>query len=313
MLILLYHGVRPTEDRVSPDIRQKHVSSTSFEQQLRFLAKTHRFYSLHDVQTHIERGISLPRNGACITFDDGYQNNATIAAPILKRLGIPATFFVTTGFIDHRHLLWVDRFESAFSQLSHPQLDFQIQQKHITLNLTSPELRKISDSSMRETLKQCDPEERERVLLELENRVGSNKIFPLHEPMTWDQIRQLRSDGFEIGPHTVTHPILSRCTTEQVEQEVLESKRRVEQELGQSVLHFAHPNGQPSDWNPAVMDIIRRAGFKTCSTTIGRRTRRMEDPFFLPRLTVDMGDDFFRFVLTCSGIRSMLSSIKRLF
>lgn len=312
MLILLYHGVRPPEDHISPDIRQKHVSAHSFERQLRFLGKTHRFYSLSEVLGFFERGKPLPRFGACITFDDGYQNNATIAAPILKQLGIPATFFVTTGFIDHQCTLWVDRFESAFSQLSSPQPHFQIQNESIALNLTSPAQRKTSDSLLRERLKKCPPEERERVLTELENRAHSNKIFPLHEPMTWDQIRQLRADGFEIGPHTVTHPILSRCTPEQVEQEIFESKRRVEQELGESVVHFAHPNGQPSDWNPAVMDTIRRAGFKTCSTTISHRTQKKQDPFFLPRLTVDMGDDFFRFVLTSSGIRSMLSSIKRL-
>ena len=313
MLILLYHGVRPPDDQVSPDIRQKHVSSMSFERQLRFLAKTHRFYSLHEIQTHIERGISLPRNGVCVTFDDGYQNNARVAAPILKKLGIPATFFVTTGFIDGLCDLWVDRFESVFSRLKQKQLTLQTNATQKTFDFSACKTPKQSDDLLRSFLKKQTPKERERLLLQLEEIHGSKDRFPLHAPMTWDQVRALASQGFEIGAHTVTHPILSHCSIEQAEQEIIESKQRLEQELGKTIRHFAHPNGQPTDWNPDVMRLIRAAGFKTCSTTISRRTRKMEDPLFLPRLTVDMGDDFFRFVLTCSGIRTMLSSIKRLF
>ncbi len=296
---------------MSPDIRVKHVPEKAFRQQLSLLGQTHHFLGLSEVISLIQKGQPLPRLGACITFDDGYANNAEVAAPILTSMGIPATFFVTTGFIDGKTTLWVDRFELAFNQLPGNDLAFKIGEEEVLISLR-PEDRKTSDSRLRERLKKCTPEIRESVLRDMEQWAhSSNVIAPLHRPMSWEQIRGLAKASFEIGAHTVTHPILSHCTDEQANLEVLESKQRIETELGQTCVHFAHPNGQPGDWTDRTMELIRKAGFRSCLTTIGRRTGQTEDPFFLPRLTVDTGSDIARFGLTISGLRSMLRAFRR--
>lgn len=288
MRILLYHGVRPSADTTSPDIRKKHVPESVFRRQMKFIRRWYAPISLSDLLALLRDGRPLPKNGICITFDDGYENNATTAAPILKEMGIPATFFVTTGFLDGTTRLWVDRFETAFSK----------------------QPRTETDNVVRSRLKKLSPTEREQEIQQLEQEAGTAQfIHPLHQPMTWKQVRDLRAQGFEIGAHTVTHPILATLTPEEQQTEVLTSKQRIETETQKPCLLFAHPNGQPGDWNAETLRIVR-AYFETCLTTIDGPIRLGDDPFMLNRFTVDTGSDLAKFILTVTGIRSTIAGIR---
>lgn len=291
MRIFLYHGVRPENDHTSPDIRNKHVPERVFLWQIQQLKRRGPILSLPDVVSALREGRSLATNASVITFDDGYANNADVAAPILRSLNVPATFFITTDFIDQRLRLWVDRFELAFSRLHGTNL--------------------VADTTERERLKKLPTDERERALADLEQQAGTqNLTAPLHRAMTWAQVRKLIEDGFEIEAHTKTHPILTRCSPEQVSEEIIGSKRRIEQECGVSCEHFAYPNGQPDDWNNATQSIVKTA-FTSCCTTVSRAVRSADDVFALPRITIDTGSQKGKFLFTVSGIRTALQRIKK--
>lgn len=232
----------------------------------------------------------LPARAVCVTFDDGYANNATTAAKILQEENVPAIFYLTTGFIDGTHALWVDRFENAFRKINHDP---------------------AADEKHRAEFKKMPENEREAKLQELEMRVGAPELFPLQRPMTWEQIKQLMDLGFEIGAHTISHPILAACTPERREHEILGSKKRIEEKLGIECRHFAFPNGQPSDWNQDVLSIIKNAGFETCLTTVDGKVTRDDDPLLLKRNPVDYWSDPMRFALTALDWRAKLRAIKR--
>lgn len=290
MRILLYHGVRPSDDKVSPDIRKKHIPEAIFRKQIEYFARSYQPMSLSDVIDVLRDDRPLPRRGLCVTFDDGYENNATTAAPILKQYGVPAAFFVTTGFIDGTTRLWVDRFETAFSQL--PKTG-------------------ETDDDVRSRLKRLTPQERDAQIEELERLAGTTHVVhPLYRPMTWDHIRSLANDGFEIGAHTVTHPVLTHCSMDEARREIRDSKQRIEDELRTPCRHFAYPNGQPGDWNDAVKRIVRDMGFISCLTTIDGPTKNGDDVFELKRTTIDTGDDFVKFRLTVSGLRSTIHKLR---
>jgi len=243
---------------------------------------------LSDVISALTNQNPLPKNGVCVTFDDGYANNATVAAPILKARGMPATFFVTTGFLDGTTRLWVDRFETAFSSLP----------------TTEP------DHIVRAQLKRLSPDQREQQLRELETRAGTRGlIHPLHAAMTWDQARQLSQDGFEIGAHTITHPVLTTLSRDEMTHEISGSKLRIE-EHGIPCHHFALPNGQPGDWDDAVLEAIHHSGFQSNLTTVDGRIKDGDDPFLLKRTTIDTGDDLLKFRLTVSGLRSTIHTLR---
>lgn len=90
--ILTYHRVGPlTGDHVPT------VSPEAFERHLRWLARVrYRVLGLGDVVDRLARGAPFPRRSAVITFDDGYEETYTVAWPLLKRFGVPATVFVAT-------------------------------------------------------------------------------------------------------------------------------------------------------------------------------------------------------------------------
>lgn len=110
--------------------------------------------------------------------------------------------------------------------------------------------------------------------------------------MGWEELKKLLFLGMEIGSHGLTHRPLTRLSLEELQKEVLESRRVLEERLGTAVRSMAAPGGF---WNPAVAEAVRRAGYEAawCSTigTNGRQTlplglRRVvvRQPFLLDRL-----------------------------
>ncbi|MCC7522723.1 polysaccharide deacetylase family protein [Candidatus Uhrbacteria bacterium] len=287
---LLYHGVRPDSDRESPDIRKKHVSERQFRQNIRWVKRWMNPVSMKQASGWLKGEDTLPKRAVCVTFDDGYADNATTAAKILRDEGVPAIFYLTTGFIDGTHALWVDRFENAFRKIN-------------------PDPK--ADEKLRAEFKKLPEDVRETKLRELEERTGASQLFPLQKPMTWEQASDLLEQGFEIGAHTITHPILAACAAERMEHEILGSKKRIEEKLGNNCRHFAFPNGQPSDWNDAVVNTIKHAGYETCLTTIDGKVHKHDDPFLLKRNPVDYWSDPVRFALTALDLRAKLRAIKR--
>ncbi len=289
MFILLYHGVRPKSDTTSPDIRIKHIPEKIFKKQLDILGTFFKIISLQDAVTALTTHAPLPRNTCVITFDDGYENNANVAAPLLIQKGMPATFFITTNFIDQTMSLWVDRFENAYSKLfpNNPK----------------------GDAQLRQQFKKLTNEERENQLHELEVKAKTlHTNTHLHRAMTWDQVRTLHKSGFEIGAHTKTHPILSRCSLQNASDEIIGSKNKIETELSSSCKHFAWPNGQRDDWNAELIHIVQQQ-FLSCSTTLDTPITKSSDVFNLPRMTIDMGENIPKFLLTISGLRTKLKQL----
>jgi peptidoglycan/xylan/chitin deacetylase (PgdA/CDA1 family) len=178
-------------------------------------------------------GIEPPPNTVVVTVDDGYRDFYRVAWPLLRKHGIPATFFVVTGFIDRKCWLWVDRVAYCLGD--------------------TPAAR-----SVKEKLKQLDLAARDARLAELEDGTGVRRpeqIPERYEPCTWDELREMARGGVEIGAHTVTHPILSSVADPTYE--IVEAKRRIEQELQQPVLHFAYPNGFWQDFGADAVRVVR--------------------------------------------------------
>jgi hypothetical protein len=119
------------------------------------------------------------------------------------------------------------------------------------------------------------------------------------EPMlTWEMVRELRQGGITMGTHTISHPILTQLDDDEARREIVESKRRIEEELGDSVRHFAYPNGAPLDWNVRLKEIVRATGLETAVTAIPGSNPVGHDLYSLRRIEVnDVGctDPFGRF------------------
>lgn len=273
--ILIYHRVLARPDPLFPD----EIHRDSFSHHLCFLKSAFNVISLQDA-VRLARAGELPPRTACITFDDGYADNALEALPILQQHGMSATFFVATGFLDGGRM-WNDTVIELVRRASTEWFDAR------TIGLGKLAL---GDMSQRRTaigtlitqLKYRPMEER----LELVERLAFEADYNLAQDlmMSSDQVRQLRAAGMEIGAHTVNHPILATIPANQAGDEIAAGKLKLENILGEPVHLFAYPNGKPRvDYYAEHVGMVREIGFDgAVSTALGGS---ISDLHQLPRFT----------------------------
>lgn len=274
--VLAYHGVEDRPDAVNAD--GFFVPPSVFAEHLDHAARHYRPITINDVVRTLAGGDPWPDRALLVTFDDGYLNNAEQAAPILSAKGIPAVFFTTTGFIDGTHQPWWLVFREWIRQAGPnafgPPPDTPPDRvRHAARAIGSWEAH----------LKGLTAEDRDRTMSELANRIG----LPPRNPapfMTWDHLAGLLRDGFDVEPHTVSHPNLGRESVAQVDAEINGSIQRLAAKLGRTSQAFAYPYGRFTDVQPAVADLLRDAGIACGFTTVHGFNRRRDDPYSLFRI-----------------------------
>jgi len=257
------------------------VPVQSFRLQMERLGRNFQVLPLEELIHRAREGRVPPRSMA-ITFDDGYEDNYENGFPILKKLGIPATIFLATGGINDQGMLWHDKIFCGFFLA--PSSSVRIQGRQYPLSNTFQ--RAIALNEFRSFLRQFPystwSKRVDQLLLELE--VEQGQCWPFVRKLKWEQIKQMQKSQISFGAHTVTHPILTCLSREDAEQEILESKKRIEQEIGEPVNLFAYPNGGEKDFDREVKSIIQKLGFSAAVTTIFGGNSRGTDPFELRRI-----------------------------
>jgi peptidoglycan/xylan/chitin deacetylase (PgdA/CDA1 family) len=275
--ILIYHRVLPQPDPLFPE----EVDAAFFDWQMALLASNFTLMPLADAIRSLREG-DLPACAASITFDDGYADNAEVALPILQKYRIPATFFVSTRFLDGGRM-WNDTVIELVRRSPGEILDLG------SINLgkydsATPVQRRKAVFSLLKQLKYLPLKER---LLRVEEMCAALPVvLPDNLMMTSDQVRQLHEAGMEIGGHTVNHPILARLEEEQARDEIAAGKEALETIIRSPVRLFAYPNGKPDqDYHARHVRIVRDLGFEAAVSTAPGVARKGCDIFQLPRFT----------------------------
>lgn len=275
--VLIYHRVLARPDPMFPE----QIDAACFSEQMELLARRFNVLPLAEAVQRLQSNSLDPRS-ACITFDDGYADNYTIALPILRRHGLTATFFIAAGFLDGGWM-WNDKVIEALRNCSSPVLDLT----EIGLGvhpLDSTALRRSSTDALLGALKYREPGERERAA----NQIVAISVVDLGaSPMLagW-QVRALHDAGMEIGGHTVNHPILRRVTAQQAKREIATGKALLEALIGARISLFAYPNGKPGkDYGPEHVAMVRQAGFAAAVSTAWGAARSASDVFQIARFT----------------------------
>ncbi len=312
-LILMYHRV--AEPPVDP--WELAVSPQHFEEQLEVLCRRRRPLPLATLVQRLQDG-TLPSNAVAVTFDDGYVDNLHEAKPRLKARGVPATLFLATGFVGQRREYWWDELARAILLRSEP-LDCEIGTERQPWRLVlagraaddSPrtwracqEPRTDREALYQEVwrrLRVMTPADREQAMRALRRAVGFPPSDARSLPMTAEEIAELVGDGlFDLGGHTVTHPVLPELSPAYRHHEIREGKLGCERLLNRQVAGFAYPHGAH---DAEVRATVKQCGFRWACTTEGRQVPRGDvDPYALPRLSVpDCGGDEFERLLRTAG------------
>jgi glycosyltransferase involved in cell wall biosynthesis/peptidoglycan/xylan/chitin deacetylase (PgdA/CDA1 family) len=229
LTVLNYHQIKDPADDCST------VGTAAFREQMEFLKQNYLVMPLLAAVKAVSARGTTERIVA-ITFDDGYLDNATIAAPILRSLGLPACFFVSTDMI------------GGAQPFPHDIVQGRPHQQHLT----------------------------------------------------WDDVRSLATDGFEIGSHTCSHADLGAVSLQEAERELRASRQRLEQELKTTIDLFAFPYGHRRNMRTDTVAAARRE-YEVCCSAYGGHNTAPIDPGNVRRVVISTGVTFLAFRAVLEG------------
>ena len=286
VLILNYHRVGDARHSLF-DRNLWSATDADFDQQMGLISKQFDVIGMNDLdRAHRERRGRY----VMVTFDDGYRDNYENAFPILKRHGVPATFFLTTGFIDSHQVAWWDEIAWMVRTSSHSSL---MANRWTTTPFTfdDPD-REVAIRRLLNVYKGVPDEETAEYLTFLAETLETGRCptDSAHDTwMTWDMIREMKANGMTFGGHTVTHPILANQSSSQQDWEVGECKRRLVEELGEPIEAFSYPVGGRSSFNAFTRAALARHGFRWGFTYIsGLYAHNSTDPFAINRAAIEL-------------------------
>jgi peptidoglycan/xylan/chitin deacetylase (PgdA/CDA1 family) len=275
LLILSFHQVPAKTDPLAPSV----ASADAFEEQMRWLSEMCNVLPLPDAAEMLRSG-KLPARAACITFDDGYRNNIEVAVPILERLGLPATFFITAGAVE-RGIMWNDLIIEGVRRAGRGfDLTARGLGKH---DLDSDAARRAACLLLIDQIKYQPLRDRLDIAEHVFGAASSESEPRLM--MTPKQVAELAHRGFDIGAHTISHPILATLSPEDARSEIHSCREWVRDVTGNAPRSFAYPNGRPgTDFGPEHERMAEQAGYSVAVSTRWAAAKHASSVFALPRI-----------------------------
>ena len=211
--IFLLHGVIKESNFVYRNFNRKHILEEEFETFIHSLKNNGNSLTTGDL-IDIANGRPVSPKSFVITFDDGFKNNLTVAAPILEKYQVPATFYVTTEFVSENAMSWIDRIDWAIEESSNrASIEIALPWASASRRLTS----KNSRLSLLKEIRSFVNHNRNIDQSSLANNIQTQLGFEttraadgeLDAKLTWEDLSKLsQSELFTIGSHTHTNRIM---------------------------------------------------------------------------------------------------------
>ncbi|UCE01835.1 MAG: polysaccharide deacetylase family protein, partial [Candidatus Latescibacterota bacterium] len=287
IFVCVYHRVTADDAQDPCAISHMHVTQSSFGRQLAALRQLFRVVPMSELRSILDGTRPLRQHVAVVTFDDGYRDNFDGALPILRRHQVPATFFLSIGFVDERRSFWFDRLADALRAWDRTPGE----RKRLRSMMPAP-LMAAFDAPLRSAerleraahfLATLPVQERRALMKRLLPELVPPTDASRSQPLSWSEVRRMRELGMEVGAHGISHTSLTRMSAEEIDDEVRGSLQRVGCRIGERVTAFAYPNGSA---DPEVARLARAAGAELGFTRRPGVNRGDADPLLLGRFTV---------------------------
>ena len=287
-VIFLLHGVITQQVHKVRNYTKKHLERDRFVSILRDLCTHGTPVSMSDIVEATYGKLVLPNKPFALTFDDGFENNYSVVVPILADFGVPATFYITTDFIDSNRPSWIDMIEYAVETYR----KFELRLPSIGLNgkyETDQEKFFLLDE-IRGLVKNNAKLNPYEVANDVWVQLGVKDFAPnpeLDQKMNWKQVQQLDQDElFTIGGHSHTHQVLEYLSQPELEKEIRVSMEKLKEQLDYPVKHYSYPEGLEHCYSDRVINVLTEQGIVCAPTAIHGVNRVGDDLFHLKRVMV---------------------------
>jgi peptidoglycan/xylan/chitin deacetylase (PgdA/CDA1 family) len=279
LLVLGYHNVSSTwRFPVRGD------ATSRFARQLRALGRVATVVPLDSAVRTVLAGGTLPPRAVALTFDDGYRDNLTLGAPVLARLGLPASVFLVPGFLSGRAGAWWERLAWALARSRRDRFDVGERRFEFGVPGQREALRAVLEGRLKGLDHRVRLAEVDALATQLDP-AGSDPVADLF--LDWDGARDLVRAGLTIGSHTMEHAILARETAAEQRADLAESRRVLERELAVEINSVAYPNGTAVDYDNDTVAAAKHAGYTHAVTTTDALVGADTPPFEICRRVID--------------------------
>lgn len=250
----------------------------AFEKQVVHLKSHYNIISIPHLKKFIEGKTDLPRNPLLITFDDGDISVMEKGLPILKKHGVKSCLFIITGLINTSNDVWISR----------------VEQHEMKNGKSYQEARKVVN-----LFKRIPNKDRE---VKMQDYPEVDK-----QQLNTNDVKKLQKEGVYIGNHTHTHPMLDKCSSQEIIKEMSSSKQAFE-ELGLPGYNvFAYPNGNADEnTNKTLIE----ANINFIFLFDHKINPVVLDPFNISRIRVDSDNELAEFKAKVSGLHPFLFNLK---
>ncbi len=261
LTILAYHRVVDIDPSAYPfDEELVSASVAGFDEQTRFVKDNFDAITFADLDACLVAG-RLPRRPMIITFDDGYRDNYTHAFPILKKWGLPATIFLTSGHIGTNEPFWFEKVAYWIKKTEARSLKLVSDGRVYEYALGKDRGRVIKD--VQDLIKSVDENTHKNLISSLEHEAGveigsTDEVMPL----SWKEVLEMSASGMEFGAHSATHINMAAQADGILQREVFSSKHAIERRIKKPVTVFSYPFGGGKAFSKRTEECIRDAGFK---------------------------------------------------
>ena len=257
----------------APSNRELEITPDFLEQLI--VDKKRDGYKFVDIDTIVHQKYAFSHKKQInITFDDGFKDVYQYAFPIFKKYNIPFTIYLTTDFPDGTANLWWILLEKIVKE----NTSLELSGKHFNC-ATEEEKIDTFEAVIQEIYQQ--EETPIEVLSDCLQKYAAGIESTDDVALSWGELQEMLDSGLlTIGSHSVTHPMLTKITLGKVEQELMASKKRIEEQLGVEVRHFSYPH---SAYSEQMFDVLKRCGYTSAAMGYGGNIRYGADKMMLNR------------------------------
>jgi peptidoglycan/xylan/chitin deacetylase (PgdA/CDA1 family) len=249
-----------------------HHHIRDFEKEIPYLKKHYQVLPMDEVVARIKSGKGFDRPTVAITFDDGYRDNFTLAYPVLQRHGVPATIYLATSLIGSEGRTWTDQIEHVLLQTQREYFSLPELYGEKKISIKTKGEKQAVCIELADRLKSMPDTSRKEILHSIFKNLGVNGGAQSESGprmmLRWDEVRKMAGNGITFGSHGHTHQILSKMPLQAAKEEILISKRIIEEQLGLEVRHFAYPNGRAEDFSEELRRHCAEIGCDSVASVI---------------------------------------------
>lgn len=287
--IFLFHGVIKKNNFGIRNYNGKHILENDFYKFLKKIKQEAEILPIENVIYNFEKKNSKTKKKCIITFDDGFENNYSVAMPILDDLKIPATFYFSTDFIENNSMSWIDKIEYCIENTLQESIKLPWAKKKFLIKTSFTKIKLLD--YLRKKIKKDLNFNFNAFVTYMFNECKMKEIESLNteidKKITWSQVNKIKTNKlFTVGGHGHEHFSFKSLSFKKFKEQIDKSFRLFERKINLKLKHYSYPEGQKIDFDKKISKYLKNKKILCCPSAIPGFNFKNTSLFELKRIPI---------------------------